>query len=108
MPILQMGKLEGQRDGSLSPQAPSARPLSSKSWWSSPWSWVVTQGPQEGAEGRPPTASMPPPTRLAWGLPPTLAPASPSYLKIIRLLGRRATQTDAELSIISSGGLDGE
>lgn len=44
----------------------------------------------------------PPPTRLAWRLPPTLAPAPPSYLKIIRLLGRQTKQTDAELSVIGS------
>lgn len=64
--------------------------------------------PRRGQRGFPLQLLYPPPTPLAWGLPPTLAPASPSYLKIIRLLGRRAKQTDAELSIISSGGLDGE
>lgn len=102
------GKTEGQRGESLVPRAPSPPPLPSESWEPSLWSWVATQDPRRGGRGAYfCSCDISGPTRWAWGLPPTPAPAPPSYLKIIRLLGSRVKQTDAELSVIGSGGLDG-
>lgn len=107
MPTSQTGTLTA-RDESL-----TLRPLLSASALKSEGSafglGLPLRAPREGADadGRPAAPAMPPPPRLTWGLPPAQAPAPPSYLKIIRLLGRRTQQTDAELSVTGSGGLAG-
>lgn len=107
MPTSQTGTLTA-RDESL-----TLRPLPSASALKSEGSafglGLPLRAPREGADadGRPAAPAMPPPPRLTWGLPPAQAPAPPSYLKIIRLLGRRTQQTDAELSVTGSGGLAG-
>lgn len=98
---------QGQRNESLDAWTVSLQPLPLRSWETRLWSWVDTKGVWRGGRRHLFAAGTPPPVHPAWVLPPTLVPASPSYLKIIKLLGRLAKQTDAELSVIGFGSLDG-